>query len=108
MPEQDPRFATFPNTVGVPQLRWLIDQVAENNLPIEELIARFRNIHEAMESASPPKYKNKEEARLIWDVLWAVEFYSTDPAKEENPEEWVSANDLVAEVKRVAKRLKEI
>lgn len=94
--------------VGLAQLHWLIEQVAAEQLPVTELIARFRPIHEAIEHSSPPKYKNREEARLIWDVLWAVEFYSPDRNKEENPEEWVDADEVMREVKRVAKRLKEI
>jgi len=108
MDKRDPRYATFPAEVGVPQLRWLIDQVAEGRLPVEELIRSFRDIHEAIERAGRPHYSSKEEARLIWDVLWMLEFYSPDPQKEENPSEWNDAATVLNETQRVAARLKEL
>jgi hypothetical protein len=108
MADRDPRYSTFPTEVGIPQLRWLIQQVADGRLPVEELIRQFRSIHEAIERQGRPDYASKEEARLIWDVLWALEFCSPDPAKEANPSEWHSAAQVLMEVKRVAKRLKEL
>jgi hypothetical protein len=104
----DPRYATFPKEPSPAQLRWYIENVANGNLSVEELITSFRNIHEALESAGRIKYGSKEEARLIWDLLWALEFYSPDPSKEQMSEEWNDAATIVAEVKRVAQRLKEI
>lgn len=87
---------------------WLIEQVAGDRLPVEELIRTFRDIHEDIERLGRPKYRSKEEARLIWDILWMLEFYSPNPSREENPGEWHSAEEVLAEVQRVAKRLKEI
>lgn len=111
MDHNDPRYATFPPEVGVPQLRWMIAAVAEGRLPVEELIHAFRDIHEAIERAGRPDYSSKEEARLIWDVLWTLEFYSPDPKAEENPVEWNDAAAVLNEVRRVAAhiaRLKEL
>lgn len=108
MADPDPRYATFPTEVGIPQLRWLIENVADGHLPVAELIRQMRAIHEAIERQGRPNYTSKEEARLIWDVLWALEFYSPDPAKEPNPSEWHGAAEVFAEVKRAAKRLKEL
>jgi len=102
----DPRYATFPAEVGVPQLRWLIMEVAEEHLPPQELIASFKGLHEAIERAGRPAYVSKAEARLIWDVLWALEFYSPHREQESNPAEWNSAVEVLAEVKRVARQLK--
>ncbi len=102
----DPRYATFPAEVGVPQLRWLIQEVAEGRLPVEDLITSFKSVHEAIERAGRPGYASKAEARLIWDVLWALEFYSPQRDRESNPEEWNGAAEVLAEVKRVAKNLK--
>jgi hypothetical protein len=45
---------------------------------------------------------------LIWDVLWALEFYSPNPSKEENPHEWHGVDVVLAEAQRAARRLKEL
>ena len=94
--------------LGVPQLVWLVEQVASGRLPVQELIRTFRDTHESIERLGRPKYSSKDEARLIWDILWMLEFYSPDPSGEENPGEWHSADEVLAEVQRVAKRLKEL
>ena len=108
MPDDDPRYATFPAESGVPQLRWLIEQVASGHLPVADLIRSFRGLHEAAERAGRPAYRSKDEARLIWDILWALEFYSPHPDQEANPEEWNDAQAVLAEVRRVARHLKGI
>jgi hypothetical protein len=104
----DPRYATYPKTVGLSQLHWFIYHVATGQLPVSELVAHFREAHETIERQERPHYRTREEARLIWDVLWALEFYSSDPTKEEFPAEWNSEADVLAEVKRVAAHLKEL
>jgi len=106
MADSDPD--TLPPELGVPQLVWLIEQVDSGQLPVEELIRSFRDTHEDIERLGRPKYRSKEEARLIWDILWMLEFYSPNPSLEENPSEWHSADEVLAEVQRVAKRLKEV
>ena len=103
----DPRYATFPPETGVAQLRWLILNVADGKVPAADLIQSFRSLHETIERSGRPAYASKAEARLIWDVLWALEFYSPDPAREDNPEEWNSEADVLKEVKRVAGHLKQ-
>jgi hypothetical protein len=108
MADLDPRYATFPKETGIPQLRWLIEHVADGHLPVEELIRQFRPIHEAIERQGRPHYTSTEEAHLIWDVLWALEFYSPAPSKEDNPREWHGVGVVLAEVQRAAKRLKEL
>lgn len=108
MAQPDPHNAAYPSEPGVPQLRWLIDQVAEGHLAVGELIRSFRTIHESIEQAGRPQYQSKDEARLIWDVLWTLEFYSPNPAAEAEPAEWNDEAAVLAEVKRVARRLKEL
>ncbi len=106
MADPDPQAAE--PELGVPQLVWLIEQVASGRLAVQELIRTFRDTHESIERLGRPHYRSKEEARLIWDILWMLEFYSPDPSQEENPSEWHSAEAVLAEVQRVAKRLKEL
>lgn len=107
MQPNDPRYADFPAQANVAQLRWLITHVADGRLPVEELIAHFRAIHESIEKEGRPEYQSKDEARLIWDVLWALEFYSPDRMSEKHPFEWNDASDVLEVVKRVAADLKE-
>ena len=91
----------MPAEPGLGQLRWLIAAVAEGRRPVSELIQDFRGLHEAIERGGRPQYRSKDEARLIWDVLWALEFYSPDPSREANPREWNDAEAVRAEVQRV-------
>lgn len=108
MNPNDPRYADFPAEIGVSQLRWMIEGVAEGRLPVGELITHFRAIHENIEQTGRPEYKSKEEARLVWDVLWALEFYSPDRMREKHPFEWNDASDVLEVVKRVATELKDV
>lgn len=103
----DPHYADFPAETGVGQLRWMVTRVADGRLPVDELIANFRALHESIEKAGRPEYQSKEEARLIWDVLWALEFYSPDRMNEKHPFEWNDASDVLEVVKRVATELKD-
>src|SRR3990172_4986211 len=105
MRPDDPRFATFPRETGPAQLRWFILQTAKGVLSIQELLADFRTLHEAIERAGPPEYASREEAKAIWDVLWAVEFCSPDISKEENPEDWYTPAEVLMVVKRAAEKL---
>ncbi len=93
---------------GIAQLRWLIEHVAAGQLPVTALLHAFRGLYEAIERQGRPLYRSKEEARLIWDVLWALEFYSPDPSREANPAEWNDADALLAEVQRAGRRLQEL
>lgn len=98
----------LPSEPGVHQLRWLIDRVAAGEVGVDDLIAHFRRLHEALEHTGRPGYQSKDEARLIWDMLWALEFYSPDPAQEANPAEWNDAAALLAEAQRVSERLRAL
>ena len=98
----------MPAQPGLGQLHWLIQNVAERRVPVGELIAHFRGLHESMERGGRPQYRSKDEARLIWDVLWALEFYSADPSQETNPSEWNDDVAVLAEVQRVYRALKDL
>ncbi len=108
LPPQTDSSADMPADPGLAQLRWLIERVADGRLPVARLLGAFRGLHEAIERQGRPAYRSKEEARLIWDVLWALEFYSPDPAREPNPAEWNDADAVLAEVQRVGRRLGEL
>lgn len=108
MPELNGLPPGLPAERGVPQLYWLIEAVRRGQLPVEELIRVFRPLHEAIEQTGRPDYRSKEEARLIWDLLWALEFYSPDPSRERNPHEWNDADAIRAEVERIGQRLSEL
>src|SRR5262245_32301981 len=97
-----------PTPPSLTELRTLIENVAAGRQPVTDLVGRFRGLHEAIERQGRPGYRSKEEARLIWDVLWALEFYSPDPAREANPAEWNDAAAILAEVQRVGRRLQEL
>ncbi len=105
MRTDDPRFVTFPKETSPAQLRWYILQTAQGRLSIQEFLAEFRNLHEAIERVGAPEYASPEEAKAIWDVLWAVEFCSTDIAKEDNPEDWYIPEEVLTIVKRAAEKL---
>lgn len=101
----DPRFESFPRQAGVAQLRWYIRQTAAGVLTIQEFLTDFRNLHEAVERAGSPEYATPEEARAVWDVLWAVEFCSPDPSREDSPEDWYIPTEVLAIVRRAAEKL---
>ncbi len=109
MNTDEPRAGSLPGLppeTGVAQLRWLIQRVAAGELPVQALIANFRALYESVERLGRPQYRSKEEARLIWDVLWVLEFYSPDPARESDPSEWNSAAGVLEVVQDAAQRLK--
>jgi hypothetical protein len=98
----------LPPETGVSQLRWLIERVAAGELPLAALISNFRNLYEGIERLGRPQYHSKEEARLIWDVLWVLEFYSPTPEREGEPSEWNSAADVQTVVRDAARRLENL
>jgi hypothetical protein len=98
----------LPPEKGIAQLRWLIERVAAGQLPLAALIANFRDLHEAIERLGRPQYHSKDEARLIWDVLWVLEFYSPAPERESEPSDWNSAADVLAVVQDAARRLESL
>ncbi len=105
MRPNDPRFDSYPREPGLDQLRWYIQRTAEGVLSIDEFVADFRALHEALEHRGPPEYVSPAEARAIWDVLWAVEFCSPVPAREANPQDWYHPSQVLAVVKRAARQL---
>jgi hypothetical protein len=90
---------------GLPELRWLIAQTAAGVLPVETFIGRFGAVYERMDR---PAYRSKEEGRIIWDVLWVLEFYSPDPSREPDPSEWNDAAAVLAVVQESARRLSQL
>ena len=104
----DPRFETFPSDTNVNQLRWYILQTARGILSIQEFLKDFRDLHEAVERAGSPEYATPDEARAIWDVLWAVEFCSLDVSKEDNPEDWYIPEEVLAVVRRAAEKVRSL
>ena len=75
---------------------------------MQTLIDSFRRRHESIERSGQPVYRSKDEARLIWDILWALEFYSPDPSRQTNPAEWNDDAAILEEVQRVNERLQAL
>ena len=98
----------LPPDKGVAQLRWLIERVAAGELPLAALIGNFRSLYEGIEQLGRPQYRSREEARLIWDVLWVLEFYSPAPERENDPSEWNGAADVLDVVRGAARRLETL
>jgi hypothetical protein len=101
----DPRYTNLPSQPGLDQLRWYIRQTAEGRLTIREFLADFRRVHEDAERAGAPSYASPEEARAIWDVLWAVEFCAPEASRVDNPEDWYIPEEVLVIVQRAAKHL---
>ncbi len=97
-----------PAEAGLEPLRQLIHRAARGELAIDAFARQARAQHERIERAGRPAYRSKEEARLIWDVLWAVEYFSPNPAAESRPGEWNDASAVLAEVRRASQRLAEL
>ncbi len=98
----------FPTQVGVEQLVWLIHAAAAGEISPDDFVRSFRDVYEVIEAAGRIRYVSKDQARLIWDVLWDLEYYSPDPAQEENPAEWHTIETVIKTVKRVAPKLAEM
>jgi hypothetical protein len=105
MHDGDSRFATFPTQPGLDQLRWYIQRTAEGQLTIREFLQDFRRLHEEAERAGAPAYASPEEARAIWDCLWAVEFCALDASAVENPEDWYIPEEVLVIVQRASRYL---
>ena len=103
-----PPLGPFPTEIGVSQLVWLIRAAAIGEITAEDFIKSFRDVHEMIESTGKVKYASKEQAKLIWDVLWDVEYYSPNPYAEERPEEWNTLEMVMGSVKRSAEKLAEL
>jgi hypothetical protein len=103
-----PNSAPGPLTSNLDQLHTLIHRAAGGQLPLESFVQQFRAAHEAIEAAGRPHYRSRDEARLIWDILWALEFYSPDPSREREPRDWNTAETVLAETRRVSQRLHDL
>ncbi|MBP7691114.1 MAG: hypothetical protein KA764_04325 [Anaerolineales bacterium] len=101
----DPRYTSFPAQPGLEQLRWYIRQTAAGHLTIHEFLQEFRRLHEDAERLGAPAYASPDEARAIWDVLWAVEFCAPAAVKIENPDDWYIPEEVLVIVQRAAKHL---
>ena len=78
---------------------------ASGALDIHDLLADFRALHEAIERHGPTQFASTDEARVIWDVLWAVEFCSPEAEQSDHPEDWYTPEQVLAIVKRAAAQL---
>ncbi len=83
----------------------LIQDAASGEVAPERFMRLFRETHEALERAGRVRYASKEQARLIWDVLWDIEYCSPDPAKEERPGDWHTTDHLMKTVRHSAEKL---
>jgi hypothetical protein len=102
----DPRFASLPTRPGIEQLRWYIRQTAAGAITIHEFLQHFRAAHEAAEKAGGARYASEEEARAVWDALWAVEFcVGTAPRPEGDPDERMIPEEVLVVVKHSAPHL---
>jgi hypothetical protein len=102
----DPRFASLPAQPGIEQLRWYIRQTAAGAVTVHEFLNDFRAVHEAAEKAGGARYASEEEARAVWDALWAVEFcVGTAPRPEGDPDERMIPEEVLVTVKRAALHL---
>lgn len=104
----DTHFDSASAHLTVNQLVQLIHAAAAGQIAPQAFVDSFREVHEAVEAVGRVHYASKEQARLIWDVLWELEYYSPDPAGQERPEEWNSIEAVMKTVKRVAGKLAEL
>jgi hypothetical protein len=104
----DSPLGPYPSHTSVDQLVWLIRSAATDSIEPLEFIKSFRSAYEALEALGRIRYTSKDQARLIWDVLWDMEYYSPDPAQEEHPEEWHGLEQVIKTVKRVGPKLAEL
>ena len=86
----------------------LIQDAASGAVTPEMFIRLFREAHEALERAGRVRYASKEQARLIWDVLWDLEYYSPDPSKEARPSDWHTLDEVMKTVKHSAEKLAKL
>ena len=83
----------------------LIREAAAGRLPAAEFIQAFGAEHDALERAGGARYASPEQARLIWDVLWAVAFYAPNLSQAEDLEAALPAEAVMLIVRRVADKL---
>ncbi|MBI3243237.1 MAG: hypothetical protein HYZ49_13185 [Chloroflexi bacterium] len=86
----------------------LIQDAASGAIAPEMFLRLFRETHEVLERAGRVRYASKEQARLIWDVLWDMEYCSPDPSKEARPGDWHTADHLMKTVKHTAEKLAKL
>jgi|CXWL01.1.fsa_nt_gi hypothetical protein len=94
-----------PSPSNTDELVRLIQDAASGAITPESFIRLFRETHEALERAGRVRYASKEQARLIWDVLWDLEYYSPNPSKEARPEDWHTLDRVMKTVKHSAEKL---
>lgn len=98
----------FPTQPGVDQLVWLIRAADAGEVQPEAFIQKFRDTYESIEANGRVGYASKDQARLIWDVLWSLEYYSPDPSKESRPDDWNTLEAVMKIVHRTAQKLTEL
>lgn len=99
---------TLPTEPDVQRLVDLIMAAARGEQETSVFIKTFQRTYESLESQGRIHYASKEQARLIWDVLWDLEYYSTDPSAQEDPAEWHTLAEIEKTIQRVAAKLAEL
>ncbi len=102
--------STAPKTTDVQRLILLIHAAAANEIAPQDFMANFRKVHEQIENEGRPRYESQEQARLIWDVLWDVEFYENPSARIDDIAEAAPKplEEIMQLVKKTSVRLKEL
>lgn len=85
----------------------LIHEFADGDISVEQFVETFKETHESLERQGHVRYANRDQARLIWDVLWALEFFD-EAASEHSPRYVHNAETVVREVNRVSVHLREL
>lgn len=102
--------STAPKTTDVQRLILLIHAAAANEIAPQDFMANFRKVHEQIENEGRPRYESQEQARLIWDVLWEVEFYENPSARIDDIADPTPKplEEIMQLVKKTSGRLKEL
>ena len=86
----------------------LIHRAATGEMPLEAFITEFKETHESLEREGRVRYATREQAQLVWNVLWTLEFYDEEATPDNADGYTHGPDDVVREVKRVSERLRAL